>query len=118
VAARLARRHVARAAWANAGMWVPPSPSPARRLAGDGGGACRLSRCRQGDVAHACRIWQWRQDPPLRTAVDGSRRAGVGCGSTPMPASAQAARAMCRLARRAATRRGSFLTIFSAGGLF
>jgi hypothetical protein len=46
-----------RAAWVNAGMGVPPSPSPARRLAGDGGGACRLSRCRQGDVAHACRIW-------------------------------------------------------------
>jgi hypothetical protein len=35
----LARRHVARAAWANAGMGVPP-----------GGGPCRLSRCRQGDV--------------------------------------------------------------------
>jgi hypothetical protein len=35
-----------------------------------------------------------------------------------MPASAQAARATCCLAKRAATRRGSFLTNFSAGGLF
>jgi hypothetical protein len=32
VAARLARRHVARAATANAGMGVPPQPTPARLL--------------------------------------------------------------------------------------
>jgi hypothetical protein len=31
---------------------------------------------------------------------------------------AQAARSTCRLPRRAAIRRGSFLTNFSAGGLF
>jgi hypothetical protein len=32
MAARLARRHVARAAWADAGMGVPPQPTPARLL--------------------------------------------------------------------------------------
>jgi hypothetical protein len=35
VAACLARRHVARAAWANDGKGVPPSPKPACFLAGD-----------------------------------------------------------------------------------
>jgi hypothetical protein len=35
VAARLARRHVARAAWADAGMGVPPQPTPACGLAAD-----------------------------------------------------------------------------------
>jgi hypothetical protein len=33
VAARLARRHVARAAWADAGMGMPPQPTPACGLA-------------------------------------------------------------------------------------
>jgi hypothetical protein len=44
--------------------------------------------------------------------------AGFGCGGMHLPASAQAARSTCRLPRRAATHRGSFLTNFSAGGLF
>jgi hypothetical protein len=35
VVARLARRHVARAAWANDGKGVPPTPNPACFLAGD-----------------------------------------------------------------------------------
>jgi hypothetical protein len=54
VAAPLARRHVARAAWASAGRPLPPLPNPARpsplrrRLAG---GPCRLPWCRQDDVA-------------------------------------------------------------------
>jgi hypothetical protein len=52
------------------------------------------------------------------TASQARPHAGVPGGGTPMPASAQAARATCRLARRAATRRGSFLINFSAGGLF
>jgi hypothetical protein len=45
-------------------------------------------------------------------------RAGNGNGGRGLPALAQAARATCRLARGAATRRGSFLTKNFAGGLF
>jgi hypothetical protein len=52
------------------------------------------------------------------TATVARQRAGDGAGGTPLPVMAQAARATCRLARGAATHRGSFLTIFSAGGLF
>jgi hypothetical protein len=44
--------------------------------------------------------------------------AGNGNGGRGLPALAQAARATCRLARGAATRRGSFLTKFFAGDLF
>jgi hypothetical protein len=47
VAARLARRHVARAAWADAGMRVPPPATPACGLAHTGswrGGPCRHPR--------------------------------------------------------------------------
>jgi hypothetical protein len=59
VAARLARRHVERAAWANDGKGVPPSPKPACLLpstAVRGGGPCRLGRCRQAEVAHAATL--------------------------------------------------------------
>jgi hypothetical protein len=35
VAARLVRRHVERAAWANDGKGVPPSPKPTCLVAGD-----------------------------------------------------------------------------------
>jgi hypothetical protein len=61
--------------------------------------------------------------PPLSkaawpTTVTACLRVGLGDGGTPMPALAQAARATCRLAKRAATRRGSFLTKIFAGGLF
>jgi hypothetical protein len=52
------------------------------------------------------------------TRPDGDGRAGNGNGGRGLPALAQAARATCRLARGAATRRGSFLTKFFAGGLF
>jgi hypothetical protein len=40
------------------------------------------------------------------TATLGRQRAGNGVGGKGVPALAQAARATCRLARRAATRRG------------
>jgi hypothetical protein len=51
VAAPLARRHVARAAWANAGTTLPPLPNPARGRGVWPGGPCRLPQFRQGDVA-------------------------------------------------------------------
>jgi hypothetical protein len=44
--------------------------------------------------------------------------AGIGNGGTPLPASAQAARATCRLAKGAATQRWSFLPNFFRRGLF
>jgi hypothetical protein len=44
------------------------------------------------------------------------KHAGFGVGGTPLPLLAQAARATCRLARRAATQRWSLLTIFFKGG--
>jgi hypothetical protein len=56
-----------------------------------------------------------------QTAVRGDvarPHAGDGCGGTPLPALAQAARATCRLPRGAATHRWSFLTIIFGGGLF
>jgi hypothetical protein len=44
------------------------------------------------------------------------KHAGFGVGGTPLPSLAQAARAMCRLARRAAIFRGSLLiNIFRVG---
>jgi hypothetical protein len=46
----------------------------------------------------------------------GRQRAGVGCGGMSLPSLAQAARATCRLARRAATDGWSFLTnLFKSG---
>jgi hypothetical protein len=54
--------------------------------------------------------------PPLAAgdvAADRRLRAGNGNGGRGLPPLAQAARATCRLARGAATRRGSFLTKIS-----
>jgi hypothetical protein len=56
--------------------------------------------------------------PTRPNGDNGDGRAGNGNGGRGLPALAQSARAMCRLARGAATRRGSFLTNFFAGGLF
>jgi hypothetical protein len=96
---------VERAAWGDAGRCMPPQPKPTCGLAGG-----------SGDVA-PCR------GRVLAGNGDGGRvLAGNGDGgrvlAMHLPASAQAARSTCRLPRRAVIRRGSFLTNFSAGGLF
>jgi hypothetical protein len=118
---RLGRRRQVHAATAKAGTWLglpastlPPSPLPASTLPP----SCTLYKlCTNFSKKKAtCRLWLWRQgatspEPPAKPHV------GFGCGGMHLPASAQAARSTCRLARRAATRRGSFLTNFSAGGL-
>jgi hypothetical protein len=131
MAARLARRHVARAAWADAGMGVPPQPTPTRLLP-----STTMRRVILPPLPKA--VWHAPRHPaatakggmachvilpPLPkaawpTTVTACLCAGLGDGGTPMPALAQAARATCRLAKRAATRRGSFLIKFFAGGLF
>jgi hypothetical protein len=88
------------AAWANAGMlaWhMPARPTP------------------------TCRLWLRRQGPleiTAGTATAASQHAGFCYGGKGLPDLAQAARDMCRLARRAATETWSFLTIFFASGLF
>jgi hypothetical protein len=96
VAARLARRHVARAAWAKDGKDMPPQPTPARCLPWPSSpsplesGPCRLSSRRHADVAAChhrrwrhplepasrrqpatspCRRWHWRHGPLRLTAV-------------------------------------------------
>jgi hypothetical protein len=66
----------------------------------------------------ACRHLPRRQGPQGLTAVTSRRRAGNGVGGKGVPALAQAARATCRLASRAATERWSFLTKFFRGGHF
>jgi hypothetical protein len=67
---------------------------------GDGGMWCATSPAANGDGGMWC------------------QGAANGNGGRGLPALAQAARATCRLARGAATRRGSFLTKNFAGGLF
>jgi hypothetical protein len=84
--------------------------------------------------AAGCRRWAWRHVPAHlaghadggmahlgQTAVRadvGRPHAGDGCGGTPLPALAQAARATCRLPRGAATQKGSFLAKNFRGGPF
>jgi hypothetical protein len=135
VAARLARQHVARAAWANDGKGVPPSPKPACLLAGDEVG--HAAKANAGRVTWL--VAAWRQAPGGAATASGGRlprqhaawrragmahfghgrqRAGVGCGGMSLPSLAQAARATCRLARRAATDGWSFLTNLFKSGLF
>jgi hypothetical protein len=71
---------------------------------------CRHADSAAGDRAHICKR--------RSTASPARRLAGDDNGGTPLPASAQAARATCHLARGAATQRWSFLTNFFKGGLF
>jgi hypothetical protein len=62
VAAPLARRHVARAAWASTGTNLTPVPFPARCRLDDvvsPCGPCRLGRCQHAYVA-ACHHRRWR----------------------------------------------------------
>jgi hypothetical protein len=63
-----------------------------------------------GGRAHICKR--------RSTASPARRHAGDDNGGTPLPASAQAARATCRLAKGAATQRWSFLTNIFKGGPF
>jgi hypothetical protein len=66
----------------------------------------------------ACRPWDWRQGARGPTGSPAKHHAGFGTGGTPMPALAQAARATCRLPRRAATESWSFLAKKFTGGPF
>jgi hypothetical protein len=128
VAARLARRHVARAAWADAGTRMPPPATPACGVYKEnnmppstmaaGPTACMHACVTNSTRKIACRHLQWRQGPLHCEFLCARPHAGVAGGGTLMPASAQAARATCRLVSRAATHRGSFLTNFFTGGLF
>jgi hypothetical protein len=87
---------------------MPPPPLAARPW------LCASAGSRGQGATSSCRHRGRRQGPPGRT----NGRAGNGNGGRGLPALAQAARATCRLARGAATRRGSFLTKNFAGGLF
>jgi hypothetical protein len=87
---------------------VPPQPTPARLLPSTAirrGGSCHHCQIRQACATSPCRQRLRRHAPSPSPA---SLRAGLGDGGT----------ATCRLAKRAATRRGSFLTKIFVGGLF
>jgi hypothetical protein len=78
VAARLARRHVARATWANDGKGVPPTPNLACFLAGDTVDGRQpkwvmpLMAMPAGQQATwTCQRWLWRHGSLQLTAIDG-----------------------------------------------
>jgi hypothetical protein len=85
-------------------------------------GCQRMAGCRLWGWRHAatspCRLWGWRhagQGPPCQPAQP---HAGDLGGGRSLPALAQAARATCRLPRRAATESWSFLAKKFTGGPF